>query len=919
MHSLALCLPLFASSAAPTAAQEVSIPYTKHVLENGLEVILHEDHSDPVVGVYVYYHVGSGREQPGKSGFAHLFEHMMFQGSQNVGDDQHFKLIQEAGGTLNGTTNTDRTNYFETLPSNQLELALWLEADRMGFLLPAMTQEKLDNQREVVKNERRQNYENRPYGLTSEVLARSLYPPEHPYSWTTIGSMDDLSAASLEDVADFFRRYYGPNNATLAIGGDIDPEVALAMVEKYFGAIPRGPEVADPEPRPVTLAHTKRVVIEDKVQVPELTLTWPTVEIGHADEAALDLLARLLAGSKSSILDQALTIDERLASQVSAFHGSRELAGTLSISLRPHPGISLTQLENRVRELIRRMAEEGVDGEALKRQQTRFEAFSIRRLETVGSRTSRLASDNTFFDDPGHVTKALQALLAVQPADVERALETYVSGKHSVVLSCVPEGQIDTAASGRTPAQLAEETQLDRTQKPAPAPEPGLRLPSVWHAELANGVAVIGTPYDELPLCSFTISVPAGHLRESMETLGLSSMVADLLDEGAGERDATELEDEIDGLGASLFVRSGDEEISITASMLERNAEAVVAIVADILLEPRFDEADLERLRAERLTQLESRADSIRAIAGDAWNAITYGSETLSGAPASGTPQTIAQLDVASVRSFWESFGTPVGARLSYVGPRDAEGVQQLFSDLAARWNARENGAEIVEASFSEPAPRFVEQTTIFLVDKAGAAQSEIRIGHPSVATPDPSWWPLQILNYGLGGSFSSRINMNLREDKGYTYGARSSFRGGKYPSPFVASAAVRTDVTAASVAEFLKELEGILQGPTEEEIAFTKSAMRQATARQFESTRGLMGYLDPIVEYGLPDDYLAGRMQQVDQANQQQLTELAKQSIDPSRLAILVVGDAALVREPLKELGVGSLVELDQQGRPIE
>src|SRR5688572_20392456 len=311
-------LPCALAAAGLVSAQELSIPHKKVELANGLDVIVHEDHSDPIVAVYVYYHVGSGREVPGRSGFAHLFEHLMFQGSANVGDDQHFKLVQEAGGTLNGTTNTDRTNYYETLPASQLELALWLEADRMGFLLPAITQEKLDNQREVVKNERRQNYENRPYGLEGETVVRNLYPPDHPYSWTTIGSMDDLNAASLEDVTGFFRRWYGPNNATLAIGGDVDTEEVLALAERYFGSIPCGPEVEAPAPRPAGLAGEKRIVLEDRVQLAQLSLTWPTVPLDHADEAALDLLARALSSSKSSVLDRALTIDAQLASSVSA-------------------------------------------------------------------------------------------------------------------------------------------------------------------------------------------------------------------------------------------------------------------------------------------------------------------------------------------------------------------------------------------------------------------------------------------------------------------------------------------------------------------------------------------------------------------------------------------------------------------------
>ena len=320
--SLALLL-----SSVTARAQEMAIPYQKFVLDNGLEVVVHEDHSDPVVAVYVYYHVGSGREVLGRSGFAHLFEHMLFQGSEHVGDDKHMEYVSEAGGTLNGSTNTDRTNYFETLPSNQLELALWLEADRMGFLLPAMTQKKLDNQRDVVKNERRQNYENRPYGMSEVAIAAALYPSDHPYNWPTIGSMEDLSAASLDDVKGFFTRWYGPNNATLAIGGDVETQAVLALVKQYFGPIPRGPEVERPAPRPTSLAETKRFVMEDKVKLPELNVD-DLADRRHADDtAALDMLASILSSNKASVLDKALTIDEQLASQVSARHSAAQARG----------------------------------------------------------------------------------------------------------------------------------------------------------------------------------------------------------------------------------------------------------------------------------------------------------------------------------------------------------------------------------------------------------------------------------------------------------------------------------------------------------------------------------------------------------------------------------------------------------------
>ncbi len=895
--------------------QELEIPYQKIELENGLEVILHEDHSDPVVAVYVYYHVGSGREVPGRSGFAHLFEHMMFQGSANVGDDQHFKLVQEAGGTLNGTTNTDRTNYFEVLPSNQLELALWLEADRMGFLLSAVTQEKLDNQREVVKNERRQSYENRPYGMVEETIARNLYPPDHPYSWTTIGSMDDLSAASLEDVTGFFRRWYGPNNATLAIGGDIDPARTLELVRKYFGSIPRGPEVQNPAPRPVQLADTRRVVIEDKVKLPQLSYTWPAVPRGHADEAALDLLADVLAANKSAVLEKALTVDEQLASSVSCSQDASELAGTFTIALRPQPGVHLDVLEQRLHLLLGRLAQAGVEEERMERLRNRYEASFVRRLETVGARTSRLANDNTFFDDPGRATKELAERMAVTAADVARVLASYVVDKPAVVLSVVPAGQLELAASGRSTDQVALEQGLDRTVKPGAAQRPSFQAPEVWRTALGNGAEVIGTRFDELPLARFSLSVPAGRLHETMDRLGLASLTADMLGEGTKRLSGVELTDAFDALGATFNVNSDDDEISLTVSALDKHLPQAVALVEEVLLEPRFAPEDFERVKLERLTDLAVRSDSIRSVAGDVWQALMYGTDTVAGMPDVGTEETVRSLTVDDVRAFWQRNARPRGARLVFVGPRDAAGVTSLFASLTSRWKA---GEAAIEASFREPEPRFPERTVIFLVDRPGAAQSEIRIGHPGISSLDPNAYDLSLLNYPLGGSFTSRINLNLRENKGYTYGARSGFGGGLHVSPFTASAGVRTDVTGPSVAEFMKELTGILGGVSEQELAFLRDALAQAMTRQFESTGALAGFLNEIGQYGYPDDYPEQRLARLDTVTREELNALAQKYLHPDRMAILVVGDKEVVLGQLEGLPYGEVVELDVHGRPV-
>ncbi len=914
--SVLSALPLFAGAllamTSNAASQEMQIPFQKFVLENGLEVVILEDHSDPVVAVYVNYHVGSGREELGRSGFAHLFEHLMFQGSAHVADDGHFKLVSGAGGTLNGTTNRDRTNYFETLPSNQLETALWLEADRMGFLLGAITQEKLDNQREVVKNERRQNYENVPYAQAGKDVMAALYPHGHSYSWLTIGSHEDLTAASLEDVRGFFRRWYGPNNATLAIGGDVDVEQALAPAKKWFGGIPRGPDVARPVARPAGLEQTMRLVAEDKVQLPELSITWPSVPKNSEDEAALLMLSAVLSANKSAILDRALTIDEVLATRVSASQDSGEVAGEFDITVRAAPGVTLDALEQKVHDLLAKAAHDGIDAAALKRQQTRYEANFVNRLETVSARTSALAEANTFTGDPATATGLLKQVLAVTPAQVQSVLQRYLIGRPAVIMSVVPLGKLDMAASGRSSAQLAVEQGVDRSTQPQPSAPTAFRPPVLWHDMLANGVMVTGTLYTELPLVTMQLAVPAGSMRETLDRVGLASLTAELMNEGTTTLSTTELADRLDELGANLNVSANDDEIVISLRVLQRNLPAAVGLLQDVLLRPRFSQQDFERIRTQRLAALATRGDSIRTIVGNAWGRLQYGKDSPAGWPSAGTTESVSRLTLDDVKAFYKANVVPGGSRLIVVGDLQPAAVHDLFAPLVASWKG---AAPAPIAASVRPT---VDGTRIYLVDKPGSPQSEIRIGHASVAATDPDYYPLSVLNYILGGAFSSRINMNLREDKGYTYGARTGFAGGLRPGSFTASSPVRTDVTKESVIELMKELNAIKEGVTEEETVFAREALAQSMNRQYESIGSLAGLLDNVSQLGYPDDYPAQRLALLGTISKADLDALATKAIHPDRAMILVVGDSEKVKEGLDSLGYGPVIELDIDGNPI-
>lgn len=879
-------------------------------LENGLQVLVHEDHSDPIAAVYVSYHVGSAREEPGRSGFAHLFEHMLFQGSQHVGDDQHFKMVSEAGGTLNGTTNLDRTLYFESLPSNHLELALWLEADRMGFLLPAVTQDKLDNQRDVVKNERRQNYENRPYAQGEGALVAAMYPPDHPYSWVTIGSMKDLSAASLEDVHNFFRRWYGPNNATLAIGGDVDTEKTFELVKKYFSGIPRGPRVDPPAPRAAKLEQSKRIVMEDEVKLPQVVLSWPTVEKRHADDAALTLLGSVLSQGKGSVLEKALRMDENLVRNVSANHESAEVAGHFSISMTAAPGVSLDSLEAKAAQLLQNLAAKGVDAEQLQRIKTRLETNLVRRMESVSQKTSSICVGNMFTGNPNDAADELKKALAVTPEQIASVLNHYIINKPNIVLSVVPKGKIELAATGKSVDQQELEAKLDRKTKPGDGPRPTIRTPQIWHDALANGVKVSGTKYTEVPLTTLSLSVPAGHLRESMDQLGLASLAAACMNEGTKKLNTLQFSEAVDALGATLNINSDDEDIIITLSVLNKNLAPAVALMKDVLLEPRFDDKDFARLKKQRILAIESRGENIGRIAGAVWQRLQYG-DTLMGASAQGTKETVNKLTIDDVRKFHREHVVPAGARLNFVGELDAAAIHGLFDDITTNWKggASSEPVAISNANASSGGNK------LYLVDKPGAAQSEIRIGHQGVALNDPDHFPLTVLNYVLGGAFTSRINMNLREAKGYTYGARSNFEGALKSGLFTASAGVHTKFTKESVIEFMKELKNILNGITDEELAFAKNALAQSLALQFEASNARLGMVNNISKFGFKDTYPSDRLVQLEKLTTADIRALAEKYLHPDQMTILVVGDKSLILKGLQELGYGDVAELDIDG----
>lgn len=895
------------SDSTAASLQGDTIPYLKYQLDNGLTVILHPDHSDPLVNVNVTYHVGSAREEYGRSGFAHFFEHMMFQGSKHVADEQHFEIITEAGGNLNGSTSADITNYYQTVPANQLEKVLWLEADRMGFLLPAVTQEKFENQRETVKNERAQRIDNQPYGLRSERTAEALYPIGHPYSWSTIGYVDDLDRVGLDDLKAFFKRWYGPNNAVLTIGGDIDIAQTKAWVERYFAPIPRGPEVSDDEKQPAQLQDTRYITLEDSVHLPLLQVTLPTVYAGHPDEAPLDVLASILGGGKTSMLYKNM-VKTGLAVQAFVAHPCRELACEFQLLALANPEsvVNLKQLKDIIDETLLEFETRGVEPDDLRRVKASIEAGTIYALQSVAGKVSTLAAAETFEQRPDNVSKDVARYNAVTQSDVLRVYEKYVKQKPSVTLSIVPEGALELAVAEQnfslqerkieetnTEQVLVEQAQVkdtfDRSQIPKAGTNRAVSVPEFWREELANGVDLVGIESYETPTVSFTISMEGGVLLDTVDKPGVAAFTAQLMNESTVNYSSEEFANALAVLGSSIVVDVAGRYTNIYVSSLTKNVEATLALLAERMFRPAFSEADFMLAKQRTLMSLQQQLKNPSVLASRARAAVLYGTDSRVGLPDDGTLTSINAITLADVKSFYDKYYRPNHARLVVVGDATKQVVLTWLA-FVSQWEPL-----AYEIPSFAPQPSEQRGSKIYLVDNPGAVQSVISIFKQApVFDPYDEYFKLTLANFPLGGMFNSRVNLNLREDKGYTYGARTGFIGGKSLGYFTATADVAAQFTRQSMVEFLNEIEHYQRsGMTQEELVFLKNAYSQSDALNYETPRQKAGFLIRLLSLNLAQDYAAKQQAIIQKITLDELNKLAKKWLDKDTMDIVIVGDA--------------------------
>lgn len=919
------------SSSGSNAAGSVAVEFERYELANGLDVILHVDRSDPIVAVAMTFHVGSAREVPGKTGFAHLFEHLFFLDSENLGPGGLDQLMTRVGSSTNGSTSTDRTNYFEVVPTDGLEKTLWAEADKLGFFINTVTESVVAKEKQVVKNEKRQGVDNQPYGHNSYVVDQALYPEGHPYKWQVIGSLADLESATLEDVVDFHRKWYGPNNATLVVAGDIDVAQTKAWIEKYFGEIPSAPMPATPTPPAVSLTETPRLMHEDNLaRVPLLTATWPTVPVYHPDQYALDVLAELLTDGKSSPFYKVLVEETQVAPSVSAGQRNGELAGSWNLSVRAFADMPLDSVAAAQQLAFARFEQEGVSASELERIKAGYEQSFYAGLSSVIGKAFQLAQYNIFANDPGFAPEDLRRTLAVTDADVMRVYNQYIKGQHHIVTSFVPKGQAQLAVSGSRKASVVEEpivlgaeteigeiargeaktaSSFDRSIEPPFGKSPSLKAPDVWRAQLANGLPVLGIEDREVPLVQFELRLRGGQSYETPERVGVANLLAESMTAGTAKRTPAELEQAIDMLGASITVSSSGQRFTVRGSTLARNYDSTMALVQEMLLEPRFDSTEFVLAKQRVSNALRQRAASPTAVAGDAFQRLMYDGHVLAENPL-GNAASIVAISLADLRSFYSSNIKPSVAAFHVTGAvREAQVVSSL-NRLAEQWTG--------DSPALPAAPSWMpERAGLYFVDVPNASQSVLRIGYPALRATDPEFYPAEVMNFRLGGGgFASQLTQVLREQRGYTYGIGSGFQGSEIAGPFLISSSVRSNVTL----EALQEIKRIVEqhGPSfaAADLEATKSYLLRANAGAFETLGAKLGLLSDMSAYGFPANYLLQREQVVRDMDVAGIQALATRYLDPSRMVWLVVGDARTQLPRLRALGLGEPVVLDRTGQ---
>ena len=909
---------------ANTAA--LNLNFEKITLENGLDVIFHVDRSDPVVAIDLAAHVGSARETEGRTGFAHLFEHLLFLDSENLGYGGLDAMNTRIGGEgTNGFTTNDMTQYFQAVPKDALEKVIWAEADKLGWFIKTVNQNVIDNEKQVVKNEKRQRVDNAPYGHNWYVVGKALYPADHPYNWQVIGSLEDLDAASLKDTQDFYARWYVPNNVTITISGDFDVAEAKAYVEKYFGEIPRGDDIAPYGARPGKLDSTIKLIHEDNfATVPRLTHVWPTVEQYHPDSYALEVLASYLTEGKTAPFNEVLVDEEKLSPGLGSFSNISEIAGEFYLIAPSNAGTDLDALLPAIETAFARFEKNGIPEKDLERLKTKIEVDFYGNFDSALNKAIALSEYNLFTGDPGAYKKDLAGYRSVTRNDVMRVYETYIKDTPAVITSFVPKGKSPLGIEGSVKADVVEEaivegegaavkfnpaarvienptpSSFDRTVEPPFGASYDLPSPKVWQTTYDNGLNVLGLASDEIPVINFNLRLDAGRLRNAVSSPALAGMTADMLSKGTANKTTAELEDAIGALGSTIDISAGNTGTFVSGTTLARNFDATMSLVKEMIFEPRWDTDEFATLKnqiAQAITQSEGNPN---AIASQELAELRYPpSSPLHhvGGTGYGSAAALDSVTLDSLKAFHSNYYTLNGASLRVAGDFKHQAIRDAFAQ------SNLGSGEALPAVSSDLTP--VSEAKIYFYDVPDAKQSVLRLSHPALAATDTDYPLAEALNFPLGGIYTSKLNTQLRVEKGYTYGIRSGFNGNRENGTFAVSSSVRSNVTKDSLDLIRKIL--ATHGPetTEAELEELKAALLRGQALKTETLNDKLAMLGEIDAYGFAPDYRAQNAKAINAMTLEDFKRIAAAHIRPDAMQYLVVGDAATQLDAIKTLGL--------------
>ncbi len=912
----------------------LSVPFEKYQLENGLTVILHQDKSDPIVAITTLVHAGSSREKPGRTGFAHFFEHMAFNDSENVPQGANRKMIEELGGTRNGGTWTDGTIYYEVVPKDAFEKLLWIDSDRLGFMINTVSEGALEREKQVVKNEKRQRVDNQAYGHTDYVIRKNLYPESHPYNWTVIGELEDLQNATLSDVKEFYAKYYGPNNAVLSIAGDIDIEETKELVEKWFGEIKKGQEVEPLEPQKPRLHSIKKLYhLDTFAKVPELRMTFPTVKSFHKDSYALDALGQILSQGKRAPLYQVIVEQEKLAPSVSAYNYSAELAGTFTLRIRAHAGVDLDDVYSAVKNAFAEFEKNGVDDKDVQIIKAKLETNFLEGISSVLNKSQQLAQYEMLAGDPAYLEKEIANIKSVTKFDIQKAFRKYIKNENFILTSFVPKSQPELAVEGSEQAEVVEEkivanaeskfdpnekvtyektpTKLDRSEPPL-GDTPKVKLPNIKKITAKNGMSILNIEHNELPLVNFSVQIKGGAWLESFDKLGAANILAQMLNEGTASKTPEQLQDAIGMLGASVRVSSDIDSINITGSTLARNFDETMALVAEMILEPRWDVDEFNRIRNNAQSRIRQSEARPYTVAMKAFNKQSYGEKHRAGWPTNGTLETVANIKLNDIKKLYREAVVPSNAAVHVVGDLPQTKVISGVGKLISEWQGEDDGMPIY------PEPNIVKKPKVYFIDIPNAKQSVIVMGKPAMSANDPDFYLFEVAQNRLGGGGSARLFQTLRIEKGYTYGAYSTIQKRDYLGAFMAYAQVRSNVTLESLEVFKSLVSQYDETYTQKDLDMTKNLLIKKNTRRFETLGNLLSLLEDVSAYNLPWNVIELQQDALLELSLDDAKSIYQRYANEQEMIYVVVGDAKTQLENVKKFGYGDPIILDRQGNKL-